>query len=177
MNQPQRILTMLMLGLLACISIMSAPQVVHGGDAVDTGTLPPPPASRTVTIDGRTYTITLSALRIIPGNISENHDEPRVEMTATIGIQDGALLPAGLKLSRVRLERLFGSSRVFFVPLGEGTDRSGNSFEEVERTYTVDLTRRTKGVRKLKATVRVELDGRVFPVSFGTIPVTTLPLP
>lgn len=172
MGKLRTILTIALLGT-ATLMTATAPVPAAAADSATPDFLPPPPASRTITIDGRTYTVTLQVLRFTPGAKPEEGDPTTVTVTSRIFVQDGAALPQGLTLSRVRMERFFGTSRVFFAKLTPDNADQTSTFELADRFYRGDVTSRTKGVRRLKATVRVELDGRVFPVNFGSVPVSS----
>lgn len=171
MNRAITILTTALLGSLVLLGA-AAPATSGAPGASKVDMLPPPPASRTIVVDGRAYTVTLQVLRFIPGAMPDEGDPTAVTAYARVLARDGALLPEGLRLARVRFERLFGSDRVFFAKLTQAEVSIANGFEDSERLYRADVASRTKGVRRLKATVRLEIDGRVFPVNFGTVPVS-----
>lgn len=141
-------------------------------DQVASADLPPEGVSRQVNIDGRFVTLRISVIRVFQGNIPENSRGWSTEARVSLSIQDGAPLPAGLKVTRVRFERFFGSSRVFYTPVTQIDSPSTGVFELDQDDFRGDLGRRADGARRLKALVRLEMNGRVFRVDMGTLPVS-----
>jgi hypothetical protein len=136
--------------------------------ATDPASLPPPPVSRQVEIDGRFVTVTLSLRRFIPGNIPEDWSGPATHVSAELSIQDGAPLPEGLTLTRIRFEKLRGTNRVFRAPMTEIATTT-NVFELDAHAFQGDISKQARGVQRLKATARLEVNGRVIMVDMGTL--------
>lgn len=133
----------------------------------------PPPGTTMVEIDGRFVTVKVSLKRVIPGI-------PGAAKVTTasvdVSIQDGALLPDGLRATRVRFEKLRGTDRGFYAPL-TSVQPSRSDFELDIDSYQSDISASAPAAQRLKATVRLEMNGRVIRVPLGIVPVETIALP
>lgn len=133
----------------------------------------PPPGTRMVEIDGRFVTIKVSLMRVIPGI-------PGAAKVTTasvdVSIQDGAPLPEGLRATRVRFEKLRGDNRVFYAPL-TSIEPSRSDFELDLDSYQSDISAQAPAARRLKATVRLEMNGRALRVPVGMVMVESIALP
>lgn len=130
---------------------------------------------RTVDVDGRLVRLSMYVVRTIPGAPNPDGNFPTTTVRVTMSIQDGALLPTGLKVAGVRFEKLRGIKRLFFTPVTEIQATVGG-FELDAKEYTGDLSERSQ-VRFLKPTIRLEIGSRVIRVPMGTLPVQVIPLP
>lgn len=130
---------------------------------------------RTVDIDGRIVKLSMYVVRVIPGAPDPTGSLSTTTVRVTMSIQDGALLPEGLKVAGVRFEKLRGIRRLFFTPVTE-IQATVDGFELDAKEYTGDLSERSQ-VRFLKPTIRLEIGSRVIRVPMGTLPVQSIALP
>lgn len=182
--------------VLACVAGVLSPVAGLSGsaqatcNAVDPGRTttadPAFPASpsdivrtrRTVEIDGRFITLELTVVRYFGGQPDPTGGlNPVTSVSVDMFVNDGALLPAGLKAAGVRFQRLRGPNPAWFTPLNlTSSETTHGQFELDIKRYQGDLSDR-RTVRNVNAAVRLEYQGRVIRVPFGVVPVNQLVLP
>lgn len=174
----QRNLGLLFLAMALASSVVGmagAGSVKSNSGSPNIPVVAPEQTVQTVDIDGRLVRLAMSVVRTIPGAPNPDGNFPTTTVRVTMSIQDGALLPAGLKVAGVRFEKLRGIKRLFFTPVTE-IQATVNGFELDAKEYTGDLSERSQ-VRFLKPTIRLEIGSRVIRVPMGTLPVQVIPLP
>lgn len=156
-------------------SACPAAPATAGADVELWPTLPPPPASRVIMVDGRAVTVTISMTRYIPMSILGLPSFAWTGVSVGLSVNDGAQLPSGIVATRVRFEKLRGNNRVFGVNLTEdqviGGGGAENGTEADSRSYSATVSDQTARITRVKATVRLRIDGELRTVPFGIISI------